>query len=120
MSHLHQPNNACHLSRASLWEYERTLDEVCREVWNEERKAGMRNHAKEPKGCRYALWGNPEDLTPCQERKLPQIATVSKKLYRAYLRKTAPGHDPHQGRSCTLDAHETARLGTTLLHPRLR
>ena len=47
----------------------------------------MRSHAKELKGCRYALWRNPEDLTPRQERKLAWIATVNKKLYRAYLMK---------------------------------
>jgi hypothetical protein len=39
------------------------------------------------KGCRYALWRNPEDLTPRQERKLAWIATVNTALYRAYLMK---------------------------------
>ncbi|MGC8626257.1 MAG: ISL3 family transposase, partial [Acidimicrobiales bacterium] len=51
------------------------LDEVRREVWDEARKGGMRSHAKELKGCRYALWRNPEDLTPRQERKLAWVAT---------------------------------------------
>ncbi|MGH9087407.1 MAG: ISL3 family transposase [Acidimicrobiales bacterium] len=63
------------------------LDEVRREVWNEARKGGVTSHAKELKGCRYALWRNPEDLTFHQERKLAWIATVNKKLYRAYLLK---------------------------------
>ena len=63
------------------------LDEVRREVWNEARRGGMRSHAKELKGCRYALWRNPEDLTPRQERKLAWIAKVNTKLYRAYLMK---------------------------------
>ena len=63
------------------------LDEVRREVWNEARKGGMSTHAKELKGCRYALWRNPEDLTPRQEKKLAWIAQVNTKLYRAYLMK---------------------------------
>jgi transposase len=63
------------------------LDEVRRDVWNQARKGGMRQHAKELKGCRYALWRNPEDLTPRQERKLAWVATVNKTLYRAYLLK---------------------------------
>ncbi len=63
------------------------LDEVRREVWNEARQGGMTSHAKELKGCRYALWRNPEDLTPRQERKLAWIAQVNTKLYRAYLMK---------------------------------
>lgn len=63
------------------------LDEVRREVWNEARRAGMRAHAKELKGCRFALWKNPEDLTARQEAKLSWIAKVNGKLYRAYLLK---------------------------------
>ena len=42
------------------------LDEVRREVWNAARRDGMRAHAKELKGCRFALWKNPEDLTARQ------------------------------------------------------
>ncbi len=63
------------------------LDEVRREVWNEARKGGMTTHARELKGCRYALWRNPEDLTPRQADKLAWIAKVNTKLYRAYLMK---------------------------------
>jgi transposase len=63
------------------------LDEVRREVWNEARTGGMSTHAKELKGCRYALWRNPEDLTARQARKLAWIAQVNNKLYRAYLMK---------------------------------
>ena len=58
-----------------------------REVWNEARKGGMTQHARELKGSRYALWRNPEDLTPRQEAKLAWIAKVNTKLYRAYLMK---------------------------------
>ena len=63
------------------------LDEVRHEVWNEARRAGQRAHAKELKGCRFALWKNPEDLTDKQAAKLSWIAKTNVKLYRAYLLK---------------------------------
>ena len=63
------------------------LDEVRREVWNLARQQNMRAHAKELKGCRFALWKNPEDLTKRQQAKLAWIAKVNTKLYRAYLLK---------------------------------
>ena len=63
------------------------LDEVRRDVWNQARKGGMSQHAKQLKGCRYALWRNPEDLTARQEAKLAWIAKVNSPLYRAYLMK---------------------------------
>lgn len=63
------------------------LDEVRRETWNQARKAGMKAHARDLKGARYALWRNPEDLTERQEAKLAWIAKVNGRLYRAYLLK---------------------------------
>ena len=63
------------------------LDKVRREVWNTARRAGMNEHARELKGCRYALWKNPEDLTDRQRSKLAFIARVNSPLYRAYLMK---------------------------------
>jgi transposase len=63
------------------------LDKVRRDVWNTARKAGMTEHARELKGCRYALWKNPEDLTARQATKLAFIARVNSPLYRAYLMK---------------------------------
>jgi transposase len=63
------------------------LDQVRREVWNEARKGGMSTETRALKGCRYALWRNPEDLTARQEAKLAWIATVNTRLYRAYLMK---------------------------------
>jgi transposase len=63
------------------------LDEVRRQVWNQARKGGMSQHAKQLKGCRYALWRNPEDLTARQKAKLAWIAKVNSPLYRAYLMK---------------------------------
>ena len=63
------------------------LDEVRRDTWNEARRAGMRTHARDLKGARYALWKNPEDLTARQEAKLAWVARVNRRLYRAYLLK---------------------------------
>ena len=45
----------------------------------------MRAHAKTLKGCRFALWKNPEEPTARQATKLAFIAKANKKLYRAYL-----------------------------------
>jgi transposase len=61
------------------------LDEVRRETWNEARRAGMRAHARDLKGARYALWKNPEDLTARQEAELALVVEVNRRLYRAYL-----------------------------------
>jgi transposase len=63
------------------------LDEVRRETWNQARRSGMRTHARDLKGARYALWKNPEDLTARQEAKLAWVAKVNHRLYRAYLLK---------------------------------
>jgi transposase len=63
------------------------VDEVRRETWNEARRSGMKAHARDLKGARYALWKNPEDLTARQEAKLAWIAKVNRRLYRAYLLK---------------------------------
>jgi transposase len=63
------------------------LDEVRRQVWNDARRAGQRAHAKEIRGCRFALWKNPEDLTERQEAKLAWISKSNTRLYRAYLLK---------------------------------
>ncbi len=63
------------------------LDEVRRETWNEARRSGMKAHARDLKGARYALWKNPEDLTARQEAKLAWVAKVNHRLYRAYLLK---------------------------------
>jgi transposase len=61
------------------------LDEVRREVWNEARRAGHRQAAKDLKGARYALWKNPAKLTERQKVKLAEIQHTNKPLYRAYL-----------------------------------
>jgi len=61
------------------------LDEIRREVWNQARRAGHKQAAKELKGARFVLWKNPGRLTERQHRKLAQIQQTNKPLYRAYL-----------------------------------
>jgi transposase len=63
------------------------LDEIRREVWNQARKAGQHQLARDLKGTRYALWKNPENLTERQEQKLAWIERLNQPLYRAYLLK---------------------------------
>src|SRR5665213_1938047 len=61
------------------------LDEIRREVWNQARREGHKQAAKELKGARFALWKNPGKLTERQRIKLAQIQQTNKPLYRAYL-----------------------------------
>lgn len=63
------------------------LDKVRREVWNEARRQGQGDVARELKGARYALWKNPENLTPRQQSKLTGVERLNRPLYRAYLLK---------------------------------
>ena len=61
------------------------LDDVRRTVWNEARRAGQRQLARELKGARFALRKNPDRLTERQQLKLARIQQLNKPLYRAYL-----------------------------------
>ena len=64
------------------------LDEVRRDVWNQARReAGDKALADGLKGCRYALWKNPDKLTDRQKGKLAWVAKTNAQLYRAYLLK---------------------------------
>jgi transposase len=63
------------------------LDEVRRAVWNEARRAGNKQLAKDLKGARFALWKKPENLTERQQHKLAWIAKLNTPIYRAYLLK---------------------------------
>jgi len=63
------------------------LDEIRREVWNQARRTGQTDRARELKGARFALWKNPERLTDRQQTKLSMIQQTNKALYRAYLLK---------------------------------
>jgi len=61
------------------------LDKVRREVWNEARRQGQTQLARELKSARFALWKNPENLTERQQLKLARIQKLNQRLYRAYL-----------------------------------
>ena len=61
------------------------LDDIRREVWNEARRAGQRQLARELKGARFALWKNPGNLTDRQQLKLARVQVLNQRLYRAYL-----------------------------------
>jgi transposase len=61
------------------------LDEIRREVWNEARRAGDKQLAKQLKGARFVLWKNASKLTDRQKLKLASIQQTNKRLYRAYL-----------------------------------
>jgi len=63
------------------------LDAVRRETWNLARTVSLAGRARQLKGCRYALWKNPENLTGRQATKLAWIAKHNGRLYRAYLLK---------------------------------
>lgn len=65
------------------------LDKVRRAVWNDLRAAAHKDVAKNLKHARWAMWKNPESLTPSQRETLGWIPTLNKGLYRAYLLKEA-------------------------------
>ena len=61
------------------------LDEIRREVWNQARRSGQPELAKELKGARFVLWKNAEKLTERQQTTLARIQQLNQRLYRAYL-----------------------------------
>lgn len=63
------------------------LDAVRRGAWNQLRRLGEADAARELKGSRWALLKNPPDLTGDQRTTLAIIAKVNQPLYRAYLLK---------------------------------
>ena len=63
------------------------LDEIRRAVWNEARRSGNKQLAKELKGARFALWKNARNLTDRQQLKLASIQQTQRAIYRAYLLK---------------------------------
>jgi transposase len=69
------------------------LDRLRREIWNETagrlRGERGRGQARSLKGSRYALWKNPEDLTPRQQAQLQWIARTDPRLWRGYQLKEA-------------------------------
>ena len=65
----------------------KALDTVRRNVWNDVRRAAEPEVARQLKNARWALWKNPEDLTPSQRETLGWIPKLNNSLYRAYLLK---------------------------------
>lgn len=61
------------------------LREVPRSVWNDLRCRGQKERASAPKGSRWALWKNPEDLAPQLNVSLVSIERDNRPLCRAYL-----------------------------------
>jgi transposase len=79
------------------------LDEVRRHAWNDargghnlsassQRRASQMRRAHPIKRARYALWKNPERLTPRQRHQLEWIAKTDPRLWRAYLLKEGLRH----------------------------
>jgi len=77
----------CHRAASRPYLAGDALDKIRREVWNEARRAGQAEHARELKGARFALWKNPDKLTGRQQAKLATIQQTNKPLYRGYLLK---------------------------------
>lgn len=69
------------------------LDEARREIWNRirtrptHRTQSAKGPGKPIKNARWALWKNPENLTPNQRAELAWIAKAHPVLHRAYLLK---------------------------------
>ena len=67
----------------------KALDKVRRQVWNDLRDSALPHAARLLKHARWAMWKNPENLTPFQRESLGWIPKLNKALYRAYLLKEA-------------------------------
>jgi transposase len=65
----------------------KALDEVRREHWNELRRAGERDAAKQFKDSRWSLLKNPEDLTDRQADTLAALHAAGGKVPRAWAMK---------------------------------
>jgi transposase len=65
----------------------KALDEVRREHWNELRRAGDKDAAKQFKDNRWSLLKNPEDLTDRQADTLAALHTAGGKVPRAWAMK---------------------------------
>ena len=91
------------------------LDQVRREVWNEARRQGNLQLAREMKGARFAVWKNPENLTDRQQAKLATIQhTNAPAVPRVPAQGTAapdlPGSPPPASRT----ARRLAELGASI------
>jgi transposase len=61
------------------------LEEVRRKVWNEARRQGQTQLARELKGARFALWKDSENLIERQQLKVAGTQKLNRRLYRPYL-----------------------------------
>ena len=97
------------------------LDDVRREVWNEARRQGNIELARELKGARFAVWKNPENLTDRQAVKLAVIQQTNARLYRAYPAQGATAPDlPAPGRRGESPARRLAEVGASITSAGIR
>ncbi len=100
------------------------LDEVRRERWNDLRRAGDRDAAKQFKDARWSLLKNPADLTDRQADTLAALHTAGGKIPRAWALKEmvraifAPGLSEHT--VAELIDRLLARLSRSRLKPFIR
>ena len=100
------------------------LDEVRRERWNDLRRAGDRDAAKQFKDARWSLLKNPADLTDRQADTLAALHTAGGKIPRAWALKEmvraifAPGLSEHT--VAELIDRLLARLSRSRLKPFVR
>jgi transposase len=91
------------------------LDDVRREVWNEARRAGNMELARELKGARFAVWKNPENLTERQHREArDDPADERQALPRVPPQRSAPADLPGPGRARRAAPRRLARMGQTI------
>ncbi len=102
----------------------KALDEVRREHWNELRRAGAQDAAKEFKDARWSLLKNPADLTERQADTLAALHAAGGKIPRAWALKEmvraifAPGLSEHT--AAELIDRLLARLSRSRLKPFVR
>jgi transposase len=102
----------------------KALDEVRREHWNDLRRAGTQDAAKQFKDARWSLLKNPEDLTDRQADTLAALHAAGGKVPRAWAMKEtvraifAAGLNEHQ--VAELIDRLLARLSRSRLKPFVR
>jgi transposase len=91
------------------------LDEVRREVWNEARRAGYSQLARNLKGARFALWKNPRepDRPSADQARLDRAAQPAVVLRLPAQGATAPDL-PAPRRRCDRAARQLDQVGQAL------
>jgi transposase len=91
------------------------LDQVRREVWNQARRQGNMELARELKGARFAVWKNPENLTERQQAKLAEIQKTNGPAGPGIpAQGAAPADLPGVGQAGREAPGAVACLGTTM------